>query len=182
MKQLTSPTKRVKAGTGKAAAAARREAFVQAYLANGHNATQAAITAGYSAKTAYSKGQQLLKRVETSRELAEMARKTGEDAGLTTGRVLEKLEHALFCDQRKLVNPDGTPKSIHELDDATAAAVAGVDPETGAIKTYDALRALDMAMKHVGLCQGLEELYVENDCLESELTREDMEAIFGLAR
>ena len=56
-----------------------------------------------------------------------------------------------FCDQRKLYNADGTPKSIHELDDATAAAVSGVDPDTGAIKTYDALRALDMAMKHVGL-------------------------------
>jgi Terminase small subunit len=60
MQQLVGSTKRVKAGNGQAAAAARRGVFVQAYMANGHNATQAAITAGFSAKTAYSQGQRLL--------------------------------------------------------------------------------------------------------------------------
>lgn len=42
----------------------RQKAFVEAYLANGFNATQAAITAGYSAKTAYSQGSRLLRNVE----------------------------------------------------------------------------------------------------------------------
>jgi hypothetical protein len=43
MKQLASSTKRVKAGNGQAAAA-RRGVFVQAYMATGYNATQAAVT------------------------------------------------------------------------------------------------------------------------------------------
>jgi hypothetical protein len=83
MQRLVSSTKRVKAGNGQAAAAARRNVFVQAYIANGHNATQAAITAGYSTKTAYSQGQRLLKHVEISGQLADVAQKIGEIAGLT---------------------------------------------------------------------------------------------------
>ena len=41
----------------------RQELFVQEYLVS-LNATQAAIKAGYSTKTAYSQGQRLLKNVE----------------------------------------------------------------------------------------------------------------------
>jgi hypothetical protein len=44
MKQLISSTNRGKAGNSQAAAAARRGVFVQAYMANGHNATKAAVT------------------------------------------------------------------------------------------------------------------------------------------
>lgn len=44
--------------------------FVEAFLANA-NATQAAIKAGYSEKTAYSQGQRLLKNVEIAERLKE---------------------------------------------------------------------------------------------------------------
>jgi phage terminase small subunit len=43
----------------------KQEAFVNEYLKD-HNATQAAIRAGYSKKTSYSIGQRLLKEVEIS--------------------------------------------------------------------------------------------------------------------
>lgn len=43
---------------------AKQRAFVLAYLSNGFNATQAAITAGYSEKTAYSIGSENLKKPE----------------------------------------------------------------------------------------------------------------------
>ena len=39
----------------------RRKAFVRAYMANGNNATQAAIAAGYSVETAGTQGWRLLK-------------------------------------------------------------------------------------------------------------------------
>ena len=42
----------------------RQRIFITSYLANGFNATQAAISAGYSAKTAGSQGERLLKNVE----------------------------------------------------------------------------------------------------------------------
>ncbi len=51
MKQLISSAKRVKAGNGQANAAARRGVFVQAHMANGHNATQAAVTSATRACT-----------------------------------------------------------------------------------------------------------------------------------
>lgn len=43
--------------------------FVNEYLKNGNNATQAAISAGYSEKTAYSQGSRLLKSVEVQQYL-----------------------------------------------------------------------------------------------------------------
>jgi hypothetical protein len=49
MKQLISSTTRVKAGNSQAAA--RRSVFVQAYMANGYNATQAAVTSAMYACT-----------------------------------------------------------------------------------------------------------------------------------
>ena len=46
----------------------RQELFIQEYL-NSLNATQSAIRAGYSPKTAYSIGQRLLKNVEVLRAI-----------------------------------------------------------------------------------------------------------------
>jgi phage terminase small subunit len=61
----------------------KRRLFVEAYLAS-PNATQAAITAGYSKKTAYSIGQRLLKNVEISKALEERI----ETAIITTDEIL----------------------------------------------------------------------------------------------
>ena len=51
-----------------------QQAFCEYYIAN-HNATQAAIQAGYSKKTAYSQGQRLLKNVEIKKYLEEAENK-----------------------------------------------------------------------------------------------------------
>lgn len=48
------------AGTSRKAVALRRKLFVDAYLTNGHNATQAAIAAGFSARTANRAGTRLV--------------------------------------------------------------------------------------------------------------------------
>ena len=57
---------RVKRGTTAASVADGRRRFIEAVLTNGLNATNAAIQAGYSEKTAYSIGSRLLKEVEES--------------------------------------------------------------------------------------------------------------------
>lgn len=49
----------------------KQRLFVFAYLSNGFNATQAAIVAGYSPKTAYSIGWNLLKKVEIQAAIQE---------------------------------------------------------------------------------------------------------------
>jgi phage terminase small subunit len=69
----------------------KQHLFLSAYIANGSNATQAAITAGYSEKTAYSAGQRLLKKVEVAKALSERV----EKAAMGADEVLRRLsEHA----------------------------------------------------------------------------------------
>ena len=49
----------------------KQQAFCEHYIAC-HNATQAAVLAKYSEKTAYSQGQRLLKNVEIKKYLQEV--------------------------------------------------------------------------------------------------------------
>lgn len=53
----------------------QHEHFAQLYVANGRNATQAAIKAKYSEKTAYSQGQRLLKNVEVKNRINQLSEK-----------------------------------------------------------------------------------------------------------
>jgi phage terminase small subunit len=166
MKRLASSSKRVKAGTSKAAAASRRVAFRDAYMANGHNATQAAIAAGYSPKTAASQGQRLLKDVEISGELAEAAREVGDAAGLEAKRELREAGRLSRSDVRRIFRADGTLKDPHEWDDDTAAAIASIEvieqfEGTGEdrklsgylkkVRLWDKNAALEKTIKHLGL-------------------------------
>ena len=134
------------AGNGHAAAALRRQRFIDAYLGNGHNATQAAITAGFSPKTACAQGQRLLRKVEISGEIARAAEQAALASGLERERALEEIAHISFFDVRKLFRHDGSLKDPSEWD-------AGNPPKTRVtkVKLWDKNAALDKAMKHLGL-------------------------------
>lgn len=153
--RVGSPDGRVKAGNGQATAAARRAQFVQAYIANGNNATQAAIAAGYSPKTAYSLGQRLLKNVEVSGQLADSARKLAESTGLNSERVLQEVARIAYADPRRFYRPNGTLKPMIEWDDDMGAAVAAIEVDqkgqTTRVKFWDKNVALGKALKHLGL-------------------------------
>ena len=162
MTQLACSTQPVKAGNGQAAAAARRDVFIQTYIANGNNATQAAITAGYSARTAYSQGQRLLKNADISRHLANAAQRVAEISGLSAELTIREVSRICTFDARRLYREDGTLKHITEMDDDTRAAIASIEVtecvvdgivvgQTTKIKPWDKNRALEMAMKHLGL-------------------------------
>ena len=154
------------AGTSQKAAAERRLAFVRAYLINGHNATQAAITAGFSEKTAGSQGFDLLKRPEVQALIQNESERAGKASGLSVDRWIEEVRRLAFCDARQLFDKEGNLKKIHEIDDDTAAAIAGVEAVdllggTGEdrkvvgylkkIKLNSKTQALDMAAKHLSL-------------------------------
>ena len=57
----------------------RQQRFADAYLEN-PNATRAAIAAGYSQKTAGSKGQRLLKNVEVAAYIRERQEQAAEES------------------------------------------------------------------------------------------------------
>lgn len=68
----------------------RQKAFCEYYAATG-NATQAAVDAGYSRRTAYSQGQRLLKNVEVQNYLRELSEPEREQRILSANKVQEFL-------------------------------------------------------------------------------------------
>lgn len=158
--------RRAKAGTSKRAAAERRRAFIEAYIQNGRNATDAAITAGFSPRSAYSRGLELVKDREVSAAIDEVLAEREAQSGLTTVNVLREVKRLAMFDSRKLYRDDGTVKRPDEWDDDTAAAVGGFEVEeeysgtgedrtlsgyTKKLKIWDKNSALEKAMKHLGL-------------------------------
>lgn len=156
---------------------AKQELFVQEYLID-LNATQAAIRAGYSQKTAGSQGFDLLIKPEIAKAIAAAQQKRAERTGITQDRVLQELARIAFFDLRKLYRDDGSLKAMHELDDDAAAVLAGVDvvetkgnaviggedglrhiPEfTKKVKIPDKVAALGLAMRHLGMLKDKTEL------------------------
>ena len=139
--------------------------FVQEYLID-LNATQAAIRAGYSKKPAAQQGFQLLQKPSVRAAIAERQREREQRTAVTADRVLLEAARLALFDPRKLFNDDGSPKGITELDDDTAAAVAGIEVVeqfegsgkdrvfVGYLKKYriaDKNSALEKLFRHHGL-------------------------------
>lgn len=121
------PIKRVKAGTSKASAADKRKAFVEAYFANGENGTQAAVIAGFAEKSAGVTSAKLLKDPRVLAEITKRREELCSTLEVTTERILKERARLAFFDPRKLFDANGSPLPINELDDDTAAALAGMD-------------------------------------------------------
>ena len=68
----------------------KQQRFVEEYLID-LNATQAAIRAGYSEKTAYSQGERLLRNVEVAAAVAEAKAARSERTEVTQDAVLKEL-------------------------------------------------------------------------------------------
>lgn len=161
-------TKRGKAGTSRVAD--RRRLFVEAYCANGGNATQAAITAGFSPRTAKQQGSRLLTHVDVSTEVnrrrAESLAKAQELTNLTAAEVLSSLARDIRFDPAKLYREDGSLKPIHEMDEDTRLALRGAEIDeialgrgeertvvghTTKVKFPEKTAAREQGMKHFGL-------------------------------
>lgn len=63
-------------------------AFADEYITNGGNSTQAAITAGYSEKTAYSQGNRLLKHDEVKKYIKERTESLWNEKTMTVSEAL----------------------------------------------------------------------------------------------
>lgn len=143
----------------------QQRVFVAEYIKD-RNGTQAAIRAGYSANSAQEQSSVLLSKPMVKASIEAFVIRAEEKAGLTIERTLREVARLAFFDPRKLLNPDGSPKPINELDDDTAAGLAGMDIQeqfegsgaervfVGYVKKYkiaDKNSALEKAMKHLGL-------------------------------
>lgn len=139
----------------------RQEQFVAEYLVD-LNATQAAIRAGYSAKWAASNIDKVLKNTEIQNAIQSSLSKRSEKTAVTADMVLRELARIAFADTRSLYREDGSMKLPHEMDDDTAAALAGVDTfeetsggalagYTRKVRRWEKTKALELLGKHLGM-------------------------------
>lgn len=169
-KPAAKPKPHIKAGTSKAAAAARKAAFVEAYIQNGGNGTQAAISAGYSARRARQTAAELVTNRDISAKIDERRRQATEKAQekteLTVEGVLLELRRIVHADPRNFFDEAGNLRPIKDLDDDAIAALAGFEVTeefagrgedresigyTKKVKFWDKNAAIEKAMKYFGL-------------------------------
>lgn len=147
----------------------RQMRFVQEYLID-LNATQAAIRAGYSAKTAYSLGQRVLKNDEVQREIQKAQEKRSQRTRVTQDMVLQELAKIAFSngtefsqvvtEEREDEGGNIVPVQVvrhtdtKDLDDGSRAAVAHIkQAKNGTIEViaHDKLKALELLGRHLGM-------------------------------
>lgn len=141
----------------------KQERFVAEYLID-LNATQAAIRAGYSSKTAASIGEELLRKPEIGQAVEAGRAKLMAKTNITAERVLQEMGRLAFSDVRNLFNADGSLKPLHTLTPEDSACIAGLEviiknAEAGdghmdkvhKIKVWDKSKNLENLAKHLGL-------------------------------
>lgn len=119
---------------------ARQKLFVEEYLKD-LNATQAAIRAGYSERTAYSQGQRLLKNVEIENAIKEVRERIQNENIATIKDIEEFLSMSMNGEiDEEVVVTVGTGEGYSEA--------VKVRKE---ISTRDRLKAADLLGKRYGL-------------------------------
>lgn len=101
--------------------------FVAEYLKNGMNATNAAVSAGYSEKTARSQGSRLLTLVDIQAAIGAKAEAVLTKLDYGVERTLNEVARIAFFDPAKVFETDGSVKRIQDMDEDSRAAIAGME-------------------------------------------------------
>ena len=140
----------------------KQRRFIDEYLID-LNATQAAIRAGYSEKTAYSIGVQLLKKLEIQAEIQKRRNRLQNKLEITQERVLQELAAIAFAngaDYAKVVNSGLLPTvemiPTKELPPEKLPAIAGIKANQYGVevKLHDKVKALELLGKYLGTFDG----------------------------
>jgi len=126
--------------------------FAEEYVVDFHG-TKAAIRAGYSKRSARIQASQLLAKPNIQEAVQFLAQRVSAKLEFTQERVLREIARGCFSDLRKLYSPRGRRLKPHELDDDTAAAVAGYEMKDGVLKVRfcSKTEALNMAGRYFKL-------------------------------
>lgn len=158
--QISNPTPK----KGKVALEPRQQRFVDEYLID-LNGTQAYMRAepGTTEKSARTLASRMLAKVNVQKTIAAERAKTAAKLELTRERALAEYAKLAFFDMRQAYHDSGALKLPHELDEVTAAAIAGyetVEMDGGGkdapplqvrkVKWADKRAALDSIMKAQG--------------------------------
>lgn len=137
----------------------KQDVFVQEYLID-LNATQAAIRAGYSVKTADQQGSRLLANVKVQTQIAKAMAERSKRTGINQDRVVIELARIAFVNPKNLINPEDASIKENATDDDLACVqsvkVKMTDGEKGSsvereVKLNDKMKALELLGKHLGM-------------------------------
>lgn len=139
----------------------RQAQFVQEYMID-LNATQAAIRAGYSKRTAYSQGQRLLKHVEVQRRLQIEKSKRAERVQVDQEYVLRRLVEIDQMDALDILDDDGSIKPIKDwpktwrqflsgFDVTQMSSADDVETVVRRIRWPDKIKNLELLGRHLGM-------------------------------
>ena len=136
----------------------KQQRFVDEYLID-LNATQAAIRAGYSVKTANEQGSQNLAKLSIQQAIAERMAERSRRTGVNQDRVVLELAKIAFVKMTDIVDSEGNIKEDAAEDDL--ACIESVkykhsDTDTGyseerEVKIASKLKALELLGKHLGM-------------------------------
>lgn len=136
----------------------KQQRFVDEYLID-LNATQAAIRAGYSAKTADVQGSRMLGNVKVQQAIAEAMAKRSKRTGVNQDRVVLELAKIAFVKMTDIVDSEGRIRSNATDDDLScieSIKYKEFDNEYGGsvereVKISSKLKALELLGKHLGM-------------------------------
>ena len=148
----------------------KQQRFVDEYLID-LNATQAAMRAGYSAKTANEQGARLLANVHISRAVSQAVAAQSERTGITADVILGELLRLARVDLADAYEESGKLKPVREMPEDLRRAIAGVESDeiwewveddegerrrelvgfTRKVKFWDKTRSLELLGKHLKL-------------------------------
>lgn len=137
----------------------KQQAFVDEYLID-LNATQAAIRAGYSPRTAKEQGARLLSHVNVRAHIDAALAKRSKRTGINQDRVIRELARIALVNPPDIIDAmDGTIKAGATRDDTAAilsVKVKRIPTQDGEIverevKMADKIKALELLGKHMGM-------------------------------
>ena len=141
----------------------RQQLFVAEYRKD-LNATQAAIRAGYSQKTAAQIAEKLLRKAEIKALVKKSTVAQLERADLSAARTLEEMRRLAFSNVQDLFDEHGDLRPIHTLTREQSACIASIEvimknATTGdgkidrvlKLKVWDKPKVMEMLGKHFAL-------------------------------
>lgn len=135
---------------------AKQEMFCKEYLVD-LNATQAAIRAGYSEKTAYAIGHENLSKPDIQENLSKLVKTRMDKFEINADKVLNEISNIAFSDLTDIVGLSNgviSVKDFNELTKEQRACISSAEQDKDGmikIKLYDKLSALEKLGKHLKL-------------------------------
>ena len=154
----------------------KQQRFVEEYLVD-LNATQAAVRAGYSAKTASVIGAENLAKPNIQKAIQARQEELKIKTEITQEWVLRRYAMIAGVDKRQFFYDDGSLKPVSKWTEEMAAAVGGFDVvESGGgegvpvvlkrLKFLDGKAALDSMARHLGMFKDKVEVSVDESLAE----------------